>query len=144
MGRGTCRVISSISIASSAGERTGRGRIRSRINAAQRRASQFQKSSKNKLKPGARMKMASHQEIRRGDRFTKSPLTENQVSGTRTVWEVDRLFKAPPMPPHALLVDISDRNHQISVAISALQSARFFEPAPAARRFANILTYRSR
>ena len=89
------------------------------------------------------MEMASHQEIKRGDRFTESLLIEN-ISGTRTVWEVDRLFKAPPMPPHALLVDISDRNHQISVAISALQSARFFEPAPAARRFDNILTYRSR
>ena len=67
--------------------------------------------------------MASHQEIKRGDRFTKSPLTENKVSGTRTVWEVDRLFKAPPMPPHALLVDVKDRKRQISVAISALQRA---------------------
>ena len=91
--------------------------------------------------------MASHQEIKRGDRFTKSPLNENQISGTRTVWEVDRLFKAPPMPPHALLVDVKDRKHQISVAISALRSAQFFEPASEhsiARKFGNVLLYRRR
>ena len=76
------------------------------------------------------MKTASLQEIKRGDRFTKSPLTENQLPGVKIVWEVDRLFKAPPMPPHALLVDVNDRHRQISVAVGALRSVRFFEPAP--------------
>jgi len=88
--------------------------------------------------------MASHQEVKRGDRFTKSPLIGNQVPGPKIVWEVDRLFKAPPMPPHALLVDVSDRKHQISVAISTLRSAQYFEPASVARRFDKIHTYRSR
>jgi hypothetical protein len=90
------------------------------------------------------MKMASQQEVKRGDRFTKSPLTEYQVSATRTVWEVDRLFKMPPMPPHALLVDVSDRKHQISVAVSTLRSAQYFEPAPVARRSGNVAPYRRR
>ncbi len=91
--------------------------------------------------------MASHQRIRRGDRFTKSPLTEIQVSSARTVWEVDRFFRTPPMPPHALLVDIKDRKHQIFVAISALRSTQFFEPASEhsnARKFGNVLLYRRR
>ncbi len=76
------------------------------------------------------MKTVSYWEIKRGDRFTKSRLTENQVPGAKIVWEVDRLFKSPPMPPHALLVDVNDRSRQISVALGALQSTQFFQPAP--------------
>jgi len=74
----------------------------------------------------------------------KSPLSEKHFSGNRTIWEVDRLLKAPPMPPHALLVDVKDRKHQISVAISALRSAQFFEPAPGTKRSDNILSYHRR
>ncbi len=73
--------------------------------------------------------MLSSKKVQPGDRFTKAPSGAVVNNGRPVVWVVDRLHDQTPLPPHASLFDLRDRQRKIVVAVNALSNQRYFHPA---------------